>query len=368
MTRHGWTALAIAAVYLAGARLPGLAGDPELARALLAMPVGLLVGLTAQHGRRCLWAVTGLTALNAALGGFVPEAISQSLAAWLACAASLSVTRHLPALLDTGAWRARMRIVGGFALSAVVGALALAASLWRLCPEFCEPDVFIMQQLAMHGWSLALYVPLTLALSNWRGGVRPWELLAMLVAGTLAWRFGLWERLLASSCFFPCQFVLAPMVGWAALRYGVFGVSAAGIVVSALTTLSVIVHPAWPVSTLVTLAYLASVLGLVQAAGLAIAALIEAHRASLMALNLARNQFAALMANSASMIFIKDTSGRYLQVSHSYASLLGGEPTEVVGSRLERWVSDADTISRLSAIDAEVMLVVSPGKAKKCWW
>ena len=246
MTRHGWTALGIAAVYLAGARLPILAGDPELARALLAMPVGLLAGLTARHGLRCLWATTGLTLLNAALGGFAAEAVAQSLAAWLVCAASLSTTRHLPALLDTGAWRARMRVIAGFVLAAVIGALALAVSLWWLCPEFCDPDIFILQQLAVHGWSLALYVPLVLAVSDWRGSVRPWELLALLLTGAVVWWLGLWDRLMASSCFFPCQFVWAPLIGWAALRTGVFGVSVTGMVASALTTLSVIAHPAWP--------------------------------------------------------------------------------------------------------------------------
>ncbi|WP_312264108.1 EAL domain-containing protein [Rivihabitans pingtungensis] len=365
MTRHGWTALGIAAVYLAGARLPILAGDPELARALLAMPVGLLAGLTARHGLRCLWATTGLTLLNAALGGFAAEAVAQSLAAWLVCAASLSTTRHLPALLDTGAWRARMRVIAGFVLAAVIGALALAVSLWWLCPEFCDPDIFILQQLAVHGWSLALYVPLVLAVSDWRGSVRPWELLALLLTGAVVWWLGLWDRLMASSCFFPCQFVWAPLIGWAALRTGVFGVSVTGMVASALTTLSVIAHPAWPASMLVMLAYVACVLGLVQAAGLAIAALIEAHRASLIALNLARNQFAALMANSASMIFIKDTAGRYLQVSHSYAALLGGEPADMVGSRLERWVDDAGTVARLTAIDAEVMLRRQPRQSEE---
>lgn len=36
--------------------------------------------------------------------------------------------------------------------------------LWYLCPDFCEPDIFLLQQLAVHGWSLALGVPLVLAL------------------------------------------------------------------------------------------------------------------------------------------------------------------------------------------------------------
>ena len=355
MTRHGWIALGIAAIYLAGARLPALLGDPELTRALLAMPVGLLVGLVAAGGVHCLWAALATAVVNVALGAFAPEAMAQSIAAALAATLSLHTARHLPAVLDTGAWRARMRVLIGFALSALVGAVSLAVGLWWLCPDFCEPDVFIMQQLAMHGWSLALYVPLALTAFNWRRMIRPYEWLLVVVGGALVWRGVLWDELLGSSCFFPCQFVWIPLMGWAALRTGVFGVSCAGVAASVLTVWSVMAHPDWPFATSIMLAYVASVLGLAQLAGLAIAALIEAHRASLIALNLARSQFAALLANSASMIFMKDTQGRYLQVSHSYAAMMGASPEAMTGSTLSHWVQDPATVARLSEIDAEVM-------------
>ena len=164
MTRHGWIAFGVAGLYLAGARLPAWTGDPDLVRVLLAMPVGLLVGLVAGRGARCLWAVAGLCVLNMALGGFAAEAVVQSLASMLAALVSISTSRHLAYLLDSGAWLARMRVVLGFALSALSGALALTAGLWYLCPDFCEPDLFLLQQLAVHGWSLALGVPLVLAL------------------------------------------------------------------------------------------------------------------------------------------------------------------------------------------------------------
>ncbi len=54
VTRHGWIAFGVAGLYLAGARLPAWIGDPALVRVLLAMPVGLLVGLVAGRGARCL--------------------------------------------------------------------------------------------------------------------------------------------------------------------------------------------------------------------------------------------------------------------------------------------------------------------------
>ena len=136
----------------------------------------------------------------------------------------------------------------------------------------------------MHGWSLALYVPLVLAVSDWRGSVRPWSwLLALLPTGAVVWWLGLWDRLMGFVVLFPCQFVWAPLIGWAAFAHqGVWRIRNRHDS-QRLTTLSVIAHPAWPASMLVMLAYVACVLGLVQAAGLAIAALIETHRASLIA-------------------------------------------------------------------------------------
>ncbi|AQR65499.1 hypothetical protein BXU06_10880 [Aquaspirillum sp. LM1] len=355
MTRHGWIAFGVAGLYLAGARLPAWIGDPDLVRVLLAMPVGLLVGLVAGRGARCLWAVAGLCVLNTVLGGFAAEAVVQSLASALAALVSISTSRHLAYLLDSGAWLARMRVVLGFALSALSGALALTAGLWYLCPDFCEPDIFLLQQLAVHGWSLALGVPLVLTLLSRAALQRPWELLAMLLAGSLLWRGLLWDSLLLSRCFFPCQFAWVPLVGWAALRTGPVGVTFTGMLAALLTLTSVIAHPLWPEPTAVMLAYVACVMGLVQLAALAIASLIDAHRSNVAALNLAHHQFAALMANSSSMIFIKDTEGRYLHVSHSYAALMGATPAAMVGTRLAQWMDDATTLARLSAIDQQVM-------------
>ena len=93
----------------------------------------------------------------------------------------------------------------------------------------------------------------------------------------------------------------------------------------------------------------------VQLAALPIASLIDAHRSNVAALNLAHHQFAALMANSSSMIFIKDMAGRYLHVSHSYAELMGATPSAMVGTQLAQWVDDATTLARLTTIDQEVM-------------
>ena len=108
-------------------------------------------------------------------------------------------------------------------------------------PEFCDPDIFILQQLAVHGWSLALYVPLVLAVSDWRGSVRPWELLALLLTGAVVWWLGLWDRLMASSCFFlPVCLGAADWLGRLAHR-GVWRIRNrhGG---QRLTTLSVIAH------------------------------------------------------------------------------------------------------------------------------
>lgn len=349
--------------FLLLSRLPALWLSPTLAEVLLLAGSAWLAGLAVSVPRSWVMAtVLGLALSNVAIALGHPLAWVQSAAALSMAGLTFWLMPRVQSELTQPTWTTRLGVLLWLGLPIGAATLISSTGLWLLCPvpDNCPLWALVLQQATLAAWSMAVFLPLCLTLSRtpvWRSN----ELLLLLISVSLLWCYLLWDALVQSACFFPCQFGLVLVLAWVAVRHGVLGNVLAGGWISGLTLASVLAHNAnhqlhahTPPVTEVT-AQTAGVLFLAIMAGTLVASLLWVSRRSSSAQDRARRQFEALFAHSPSVMFLKDTAGRYLQVSHSYAALLGTVPSKVLGTTARDWLRDDAESDRVARIDAEIM-------------
>jgi PAS domain S-box-containing protein len=211
---------------------------------------------------------------------------------------------------------------------------------------------------AAHGLAMATLVPLALAVRGEGRRLRARAAEAALVlAASLA---AAWQSFLVAPGTDAHHFLLAPVGVWAALRLGVGGVSASTLAVAATVVAGHARGLGVPAEGTATLDALL-LLGVLGSTGLVLAAASETSRRARLAAEASADRSGHVLGvleqflrHSPVPVFVRDDGCRFVDVSESYAAMVGRARREIAG-RATHEIWPAELAARFQEEDARAL-------------